>query len=73
MTVAGVESGLERRGIDVRAEDPPTNAGIAGQSGLSVGGIRADVNHPRAFWLWMVADNLRLSSENAIAVARELL
>lgn len=73
VSVTAIGRWLEDSGIDVRAEDPPTNAGIAGQSGLSVGAIRPDVNHPRAFWIWMVADNLRLTSENAIAVAREWL
>ena len=60
-------------GLDVRPDDPPSNAGIAGQSGLSVGAIAADPNQPRAAWLWMVADNLRLAAENALAVARERL
>ncbi len=62
---------LAAAGLDVRPDDPPTNAGIAGQSGLSIGAISADPNQPRACWLWMVADNLRLAAENALAVARE--
>jgi aspartate-semialdehyde dehydrogenase len=57
--------------IDVRPGEPPSNANIAGQSGLSVGAINADRNNPRACWIWLVADNLRLSAENAIAVAKE--
>jgi aspartate-semialdehyde dehydrogenase len=57
----------------VRPEEPPTNVGIAGQSGLAVGAIAPDHNQPRACWLWMVADNLRLAAENAIAVAQEAL
>jgi len=64
---------LAEAGIDVRPDDPPTNAGLAGQRGLSVGAISQDVNQPRACWLWMVADNLRLASENAVAVAQELM
>lgn len=64
---------LDEAGFDVRPDDPPTNAGIAGQSGLAVGAITPDHNQPRACWLWMVADNLRLASENAIAVAGEIL
>jgi aspartate-semialdehyde dehydrogenase len=59
--------------LDVRPDDPPSNAGIAGQSGLSAGAIEEDRNHPRAAWFWMVADNLRLAAENAIAVAQEFL
>jgi aspartate-semialdehyde dehydrogenase len=64
---------LARQGIDVRPDDPPTNAGIAGHSGISVGAISADPNSSRACWLWMVADNLRLAAENSIVVAREVL
>jgi aspartate-semialdehyde dehydrogenase len=60
-------------GVDVRGDDlePPNNVGIAGQSGIAVGAIALDRNHPSACWVWMVADNLRLAAENAVAVARE--
>jgi len=64
---------LASGGIDVRPEEPPSNIGIAGQSGLSVGAIAPDANNPRACWFWAVADNLRVSAENAVAVAREML
>jgi aspartate-semialdehyde dehydrogenase len=64
---------LERAGFDVRPDDPPSNAGAAGESGISVGAISADRNNSRAFWFWLVADNLRLAAENAVAVAQELL
>jgi aspartate-semialdehyde dehydrogenase len=64
---------LEQGGIDVRRDDPPTNAGIAGQSGLSAGAIAVDNNNARACWFWIVSDNLRLAAENAVAVAREVL
>jgi len=62
---------LADEGLDVRDDDPPNNVSIAGQSGLSVGAIASDPNQTRAAWIWMVADNLRLASENALAVARE--
>ena len=68
-----LERALAKTGIDVRADDPPSAVGIAGQSGLSAGAIAVDQNHPRACWLWLVADNLHLTAENALAVARELL
>jgi aspartate-semialdehyde dehydrogenase len=70
---ATIAKGLGQFGLDVRPDEPPTNAQIAGQSGLSVGAIHKDRNHPRAYWLWVVADNLRLAAENAVAVAKELL
>lgn len=69
--VKGLASALAGAGIDVRGDEPPSNAAIAGQSGLSTGAIAVDRNHPRACWMWMVADNLRLAAENAIAVAKE--
>jgi len=64
---------LASHGVDVRPDEPPSNANIAGQSGLSVGAIHADPNHPRAYWIWMVVDNLRLTAENAVAVAKAWL
>ena len=68
-----IAEGLAAAGFDVRSDDPPTNVSIAGMSGLSVGAIAADPNQPRACWLWMVSDNLRLVAENALAVAKGFL
>jgi aspartate-semialdehyde dehydrogenase len=64
---------LADSGIDVRPDEPPTNAATAGQSGLSAGAIAVDRNNPRACWFWLVTDNLRLAAENAIAVGQERL
>ena len=69
----GIASALTDAGIDVRPDEPPTNVGIAGQNGLAAGAIVQDHNQPRACWIWMVADNLRLAAENAVAVAQETL
>jgi len=63
---------LAESGIDVRDEEPPNNVGVAGMSGVSVGAIKQDHNFPRACWMWMVADNLKLTAENAVAVAEEI-
>jgi aspartate-semialdehyde dehydrogenase len=52
-------------------EDPPTNAGVAGENGISVGGIRQDPNQSRAYWFWMVIDNLRVAAENAVQVLEQ--
>jgi aspartate-semialdehyde dehydrogenase len=70
---AALAEALQEAGIDVRPDDPPSNANIAGQSGLSAGAITVDSNQPRAAWMWAVADNFRLAAENAVAVAREFL
>src|ERR1700722_5186821 len=61
--------------IDVRTKDhePPTNVGVAGQGGITVGSISQDRNQPRAWWLWMVTDNLQIVAENAGEVVREYL
>jgi aspartate-semialdehyde dehydrogenase len=73
--VEALESSLAFAAIDVRGAElePPTNVGQAGQSGISVGAITPDRNDPEACWFWLVADNLRLSAENAVAVARQLV
>ena len=61
--------------IDLRAhdEEPPTNVGVAGQEGITVGAIAPDRNQPRAYWFWLVGDNLRITAENALEVARAFL
>ena len=66
---------LRSPGIEVRAADeqPPDNVGVAGQSGIIAGAIENDRNCPEGMWVWAVADNLRLTAENAVAVARQLL
>jgi aspartate-semialdehyde dehydrogenase len=68
-----ISKSLTAAGIDVRPDDPPTNVGTTGESGLSVGAIGVDRNQPRACWMWMVADNLRMTVENALAAAKESL
>ncbi|HEV2689619.1 MAG TPA: Asd/ArgC dimerization domain-containing protein [Bryobacteraceae bacterium] len=74
-TGALIETLQANRMIDVRTKEhePPTNVGVAGQGGITVGAITPDRNHPRAAWFWIVADNLRISAENALEVAREFL
>jgi aspartate-semialdehyde dehydrogenase len=69
--VEALNQALDGNGIDVRTVEPPTNIGVAGQNGLSVGAISVDPNQARACWFWMAADNFRLSAENAVAVMKE--
>jgi len=70
-----LEEALSGDWVDVRPADmePPDNAGIAGQSGISVGAITPDRNDGNAVWLWLAADNLRLTAETAALIARETL
>jgi aspartate-semialdehyde dehydrogenase len=67
-----ISSSLSSGGIDIRPDEPPTNVGVAGQSGVSAGAMAVDNNNSRALWLWAVSDNLRLAAENAVAVAKEM-
>jgi aspartate-semialdehyde dehydrogenase len=67
-----ISAALDGSGIDVHPDEPPNHVDVAGISGLSVGAIMEDRNSPRACWLWMAADNLKLTAENAIAVAAEI-
>ena len=69
--IAALESGLSIGAIEVRGADfdPPSNISQAGQGGIAVGAITLDRNDPEACWFWLVADNLRLTAENGVAVA----
>ena len=73
--VEAIESALVAGPIEVRSGEfePPNNVGQAGQSGIAVGAVTPDRNNPDAVWFWIVTDNLRLSAENAVAVAREMV
>ncbi len=73
--LTAIADGLAGPKIEVRSKEheAPTNAGVAGQSGITVGALAPDRNNARAAWFWMVADNLRIAAENAVEVALELL
>lgn len=66
---------LSAAGIDVRGKDldPPNNAEVTNQDGVSAGAIEVDRNCPNAVWFWLVADNNRLTALNAVLVAKELV
>jgi aspartate-semialdehyde dehydrogenase len=38
---------------------------------MVIGDIRADSASSRGYWLWVVADNLRLLARNAVRIAEE--
>jgi aspartate-semialdehyde dehydrogenase len=57
----------------VAADDPgPSNMSVIEQSQMLVS-VRAESHATNGFWLWMAADNLRLSARNASACAMELI
>jgi len=45
---------------------------VVGQSGLIAGDIRIDGNNPRAAWLWVVGDNVRLMADAAADLLSDL-
>jgi aspartate-semialdehyde dehydrogenase len=69
---ADLERDLATAHIDVRGADveAPSNVGVAGLSGVTIGSIERDRNSSKAFWLWAVADNFRLSVDSAVAIAK---
>jgi len=73
--VEAVESAMTDERIDVRRSEvePPTAVGMAGQDGVAAGAVAMDRNAPQACWFWLVADNLRLAAENAVAVGSQFL
>lgn len=74
-TVDQIEAALAGEHVDVVSgeSDPPSNLSAAGQEDIMVR-VREDVGNDGVsrFWLWMAADNLKLSALNAIACAGEL-
>ena len=74
-SIEALEEGLVTASIEVRGSDvePPNNVGQAGHGGIAVGAITPDRNRPEACWFWIAADNLRISAENGVAVARQLV
>jgi aspartate-semialdehyde dehydrogenase len=51
----------------------PSNEMAAGKGEILLRVTKAEARKGSAFWLWMAADNLRLSARNAVACALELL
>ncbi|MCC6858541.1 MAG: hypothetical protein IT158_08275 [Bryobacterales bacterium] len=73
--IEALERVLSPSPVDLRGKgvEPPNIVGVAGQSGVAVGALAADRNDAQACWFWAAVDNIRLSSEEALAVARQLL
>jgi aspartate-semialdehyde dehydrogenase len=71
-TVEEIAQAIQSKQIEVRSasEEPPSNVSVAGQSGLIVGDVRVDRNNPRAVWIWLVADNLRIMAEGVADIVR---
>jgi aspartate-semialdehyde dehydrogenase len=59
--------------IAAAGDPPPTNISVAGENEIHLARIEPDPNVPNGFWIWGVADNLRLSAVNAVRIAEELV
>jgi aspartate-semialdehyde dehydrogenase len=75
-TATEVEAALVGESMDVVAEDsdPPSNLSAAGQEDVMVRvrGTGEPGAPAKRFWLWLAADNLKLSALIAISCANEL-
>ncbi|EKP93625.1 aspartate-semialdehyde dehydrogenase [Thermaerobacter subterraneus] len=78
-TVDDLRSALQAAPGVVVVDDPgagayPTPLQVAGRDEVYVGRLRHDPAVPRAFWLWIVADNLRKgAATNAVQIAEALV
>lgn len=74
VSAPGLAAGLASDRIEVRGadEEPATNTGVAGLPGMIVSRIESDPREPNAAWFWIVADNHRVSADNAVCLARLL-
>lgn len=74
-TTEDVEASLHGESIDLTTpdSDPPSNISAAGQPNVlaTVRSTTSDETPSTRFWLWLAADNLKLSALNAIACANE--
>lgn len=69
-----VEEALACAQIEVRAlgEEAPDSVAAASTSGLMAGDIRVDASNPKALWIWIVFDNLRLLADSVADIATVL-
>jgi len=73
--VSEIERALEGRRVSVlRQGDTPAGAvDVAGRDEIIIGPVARDRKRPAAFWLWAVADNLRLTAQTAVDIAESLI
>lgn len=70
MTTAAIAGAVAGEHVSVAEDDEvPSNVGVAGQGGVAV---RVSEGASRKMWVWMVADNLKLTAQHGIACAVEL-
>lgn len=69
-----VEEALACAQIEVRAlgEEAPDSVAAAGTSGLLAGDVRVDASNPKAVWIWVVFDNLRVLADSVADIVTVL-
>jgi aspartate-semialdehyde dehydrogenase len=75
VTQAGLEQALrDAEELDLYAADAyPTPRRLSSRDRVHVGRLRTVATEPRAFWAWVVADNLRIGAAlNAIQIAERV-
>jgi len=72
---ADIEESLTAAGFQFPSdgEARPSVISAAGESQPLMGRVERDPNHWHGYWFWGVVDNLRLSAENAAAIAQQIL
>jgi aspartate-semialdehyde dehydrogenase len=62
---------LAAPGVRLRrlSEGSPSQVEVTGSSDILVDALTPDPAHPEGFWIWAVADNLRLAAVNAVEIA----
>ncbi len=65
---------LAAAGVQVRrpSEAPPSPVEVTGSSDILADALAGDAADPNGFWIWAVADNLRLAATNAVEIAEAL-
>lgn len=53
-------------------EDEPSNVNVAGADDIQVS-VRPDEQRPNGIWLWVAADNLRITAQMAVNCAEEMV
>ncbi|HEV2489888.1 MAG TPA: Asd/ArgC dimerization domain-containing protein [Candidatus Acidoferrales bacterium] len=72
---SAIESALMTAGVHISSpgEAGLSNVSIAGENQIHIAPIVREAGSPECFWLWGMADNLRLPAVNAAKIAEELL
>jgi aspartate-semialdehyde dehydrogenase len=70
-----IENSIRSEFVEVTpaGDEPPSPVQVAGTDLIHLGGLKRDFANPKGIWFWAVADNLRLSALNSVAVAERMI